>query len=400
MRRTVANICVLFASLAVCLVLSEAVARVALNPADFLSATTVKDDILGIRIAAGSSGFDEWGFRNPRVPLEADIVAVGDSHTYGNNATMAESWPYVVARVTGQRVYNLALGGYGPNQYSYLMETRALRLHPHWVVCGLYLGDDFENAFRMTYGNDYWAMLRGEVRSPVDADIWTDAEDRCGDASSCTPAWHRRLRMWMSRRSVVYRLLFHGTVGGRVKGLLQIRYSARRQDGGTASLFVREAGVEEAFRPIGIRDRVDQRSPAVREGMRITFELLRKMAAACREHGCRLLVVVIPTKESVFAEYVAADREIRLKEIMADLVEQEAVARVQLFEFLDRGGIAYVDTLPALRRRIGDHLYTPSDRDMHPNKNGYRVIGEVVGEYLERERKAGTDRETRHALGS
>ncbi len=400
MRRALSNICLLFVSLAAGLVLGEAVARVTLSPADFLSATTTKDEILGIRIAPGSPGFDEWGFRNPRVPLTADIVAVGDSHTYGNNVTMAESWPYVVARLTGQRVYNLALGGYGPNQYLYLMETRALRLNPRWVVCGLYLGDDFENAFRMSYGNRYWAGLKGEVREAPDSDIWTDAEDRCVVAAGCTPAWHRRLRMWLSRQSMVYRLLLHGPVGGKVKGFLQIRYSARRHDRETASLFVQSAGIEEAFRPVGIRARVDQRSAAVREGMRITFELLRRMASTCEEHRCRLLVVVIPTKETVFAEYVAADRHIQLKEVIGDLVDQEALAKAQLFAFLDRSGIAYVDTLPALRGRIGVQLYTRSDQDMHPNKIGYRVIGEVIGEYLEKQRKADTYQATHHALGS
>jgi hypothetical protein len=43
-------------------------------------------------------------------------VGSGDSHTFGNTATMNDSWPSVVARVTGREVYNLGLGGYGPNQ--------------------------------------------------------------------------------------------------------------------------------------------------------------------------------------------------------------------------------------------------------------------------------------------
>ena len=388
MKRALANVTVLLVSLAVGLVLGEAVARFALNPADFLSVTTVQDEVLGIRVAPGATGFDEWGFRNPRVPPVADVVAIGDSHTYGNNATMSQSWPYVAGRLTGRSVYSLALGGYGPNQYFHLLETRAVQLKPTWVVCGLYMGDDFENAFLMSYGKDYWAGLRGTARTRVDGDIWKEADDTCAGRSSCTPTWPRRLRIWMSRHSMIYQLVFHGGAVGTVKGALQIRDAARRADPWTTSLFVLDAGIEEAFRPIGIRNRLDQRNTQVREGMRITFELLRRMSATCHGHGCRLLVAVIPTKESVFAEYVVRDRSMRLKEVILDLVDQEAQARTRLFEFLDRSRIAYVDMLPPLRRRIGDQLYTRSDQDMHPNKNGYRVIGEAVGEYLDKHRSS------------
>ena len=36
--------------------------RLFLNPADYLSAATEGDDVLGIRIAPGSAGFDNGGF--------------------------------------------------------------------------------------------------------------------------------------------------------------------------------------------------------------------------------------------------------------------------------------------------------------------------------------------------
>jgi lysophospholipase L1-like esterase len=44
--------------------------------------------------------------------------------------------------------------------------------------------------------------------------------------------------------------------------------------------------------------------------------------------------------------------------------------------------IPYVDPLPALKKSVGEGLYTSSAGDMHPNRNGYRVIGEAVADYL------------------
>lgn len=397
MRRGLLNVVVLFVALGIGLLLSEGIARLILNPADFLSVTTVRDDVLGIRVAPGTAGFDEWGFRNPRVPSAVDIVAIGDSHTYGNNATMSQSWPYVVGRVTGRSVYSLALGGYGPNQYFQLLKTRALTLRPRWVVCGLYLGDDFENAFLMSYGKEYWAGFRSERRAIVDADIWKDTDDSCAVSPGCAHSWHRRLRVWLSRHSLVYRLVVHGPGLGRLKGTVQVRRAAAVADDRTASLLVADTGIEEAFRPLGIRARLDQGSAAVREGMRITFELLGMMARMCQENGCQLLVVLIPTKETVFAEYVTRNPEMRLRDVIVDVVNHETRAKGQLVEFLERSGIAYVDTLPALRGKVAEQLYTRSDGDMHPNENGYRVIGEVVGEFIARDHRSITERENLRA---
>ena len=372
LRRIIANGLVVIVALAMGLVLCEAGARLLLNPADHLSATTVQDDTLGIRIEPGRSGFDAWGFRNPKVPTSAEIVAIGDSHTYGNNATMADAWPSVVARLTGRSTYNLGLGGYGPNQYYHLFTTRALALKPRWVVCGLYFGDDFENAFLMTYGRDHWSSLRQGHWEGVEANIWETPPPAAGLAG---------IRLWLSRHSLVYRLAVHGPLLVRLKGAVQIRQAARRDEGVT-SLILPELGIEEAFRPIAIRDRLQQKNAAVREGMRITFELLERMNRDCEAQGCQLVVVLIPTKELVFAEYLLRQPQLRLRDVVEDVIAHEAQARQRVVEFLGQNGILYVDALPLLRARAGDRLYVSSDRDMHPGPNGYRVIGEAVAAFL------------------
>jgi hypothetical protein len=100
--------------------------------------------------------------------------------------------------------------------------------------------------------------------------------------------------------------------------------------------------------------------------------------------ACQLVVVLIPTKETVFADYLLGNPGVHLGEVVAELVNDEQRARERLLEFLDKARIPHVDTLPALRRKVADALYTRSDRDMHPGRNGYRVIGEAVAEFLQR----------------
>lgn len=382
-KTAAANGLVLLVSLATAVLLCEAGARLFLDPADYVSVTTERDDILGIRIAPGSPGFDIWGFRNRSVPSSAAVVALGDSHTYGNNATMADSWPYVMAHDTGLSVYNLGLGGYGPNQYYQLLQTRALKLHPRWVIVGLYMGDDFENAFTMTYGKPHWSFLRQGTFSNVDADIWEAPPDNTSASAT--------VRNWLSQHSIVYRLVVHGPMLGALKGSIQVGRAASGQDEFTTTLAVPAAHIQEAFRPRAIRDRLDQNSAPVREGMRVTMDLLQRMNDLCKESGARMAVVIIPTKEMVFADFLLQDPALHLGDVIKESVGSETQARARLFEFLDNAGIPRIDTLDALRRDVSNQLYTHSDRDMHPGRNGYHVIGDTVAHFLE-----SADRQARH----
>jgi lysophospholipase L1-like esterase len=71
-----------------------------------------------------------------------------------------------------------------------------------------------------------------------------------------------------------------------------------------------------------------------------------------------------------------------LYEAVQKVIVNERAARKVLIEFLDSAEIPYVDTLPALKQAVGRQLYAQTTRDMHPGKNGYRVIGETVAQYL------------------
>jgi hypothetical protein len=169
---------------------------------------------------------------------------------------------------------------------------------------------------------------------------------------------------------------------GALKGAVQINRAAAGRDPLTTTLQVPAEKISEAFRPAAIRDRLDQKSAAVQEGMRVTFELLARMNALCREHNAQLVVVVIPTKETVFADYLRKAPDLHLRPVIDDLIENEKAATAKLTAFLNAQGIPHIETLGALRRDVANELYTRSDRDMHPGKNGYRVIGDEVARYL------------------
>jgi len=374
LKKFLVNLIVLMVSVGIGLVLCEFASRLFLNASDFLSLEVVGDPILGwVPSPSAMAGFDKWGFRNRKVPESADIVAVGDSHTYGNTARMMDSWPYVLGRATGRQVYNMGLGGYGPNQYFYLTKTKALQLKPKVIVWGLYMGDDFDNAYEITYGLDYWASLRELKAQNVKANITETPQ---------TDTYIKRMRVWLSRHSVVYQLLFHSGFGGRVQGEVQIRNASQLYPGVATSLIIPDKNIQEAFRPKALLKGLDQQDPRVREGMRITYKLIKDTDEICRQNGIQFVIVVIPTKEMVFSEYLEHNTQIPLSDVISKLIANERLAESETFTVLRENNIPYVYPLAKLKNSVGQGLYARTASDMHPNKNGYQIIGASVADAL------------------
>ena len=374
----IVNVFILLVSLVVGLLLCELGSRIFLDPVDYLSPSTVRDNIMGFAISPKSGGHDEWGFRNQKVPLSSEIVALGDSHTYGQGAKMSESWPHVLGRLTEKTVYNLGLGGYGPNQYFYLFNKKAISLKPRIILCGLYLGDDFDNAFEITYGLDNWKYLRsnGFNDNEVLWDIW---EKQIGKLN-----WNKKIRNWLSRNSIIYRLLVHSLLD-RFKGEMQIKAASGSKN--TSTLSIREKNIQEAFLPKSLLKGLDQENSNVREGMRITLNLLQEMNMLCNRQNIRFIVAIIPTKESSFTEYLENNPKLLLSEYNEKVIKNEQNAKKIIVSFFRNSNLEYIDLLPIMKYSINrEKLYSNSAVDMHPNRNGYRVMAEEIAVYIKLDR--------------
>jgi hypothetical protein len=184
-KRVLANLAVVIASIAFALFLSEVVVRTVLDPVDYLNPTLVVDKYLNHRIEGYSGGHDEWGFRNYRKPASAEIVCIGDSMTYGVSALASESWPAVLAQIQHKTVYNLALGGYGPIQYLHLI--------------GFSLGTEFFDVYNIVRSNSNWKQYDVWAAGQFDGPAFV-FPDRKGKFLG-------GLRDWLSKHSVVYAMV-------------------------------------------------------------------------------------------------------------------------------------------------------------------------------------------------
>lgn len=354
-------------SLVLSLLIAEGVARMVFDPIDFLKPRRVLDDVLRYRIEPGTGAHDSLGFRNKSVPAGAEIVAIGDSHTYGISARASESWPSALGRMTGKSVYNMSLGGYGPAEYLYLMESESLKLHPELIIVGFYLGNDLMDSFTAVYSVDKWKDMRkpGFDSSPGNGDA--DDDD-----------FSYGIGDWLAGHSVLYRLVSSSFIGDNLR-------QARRMKRGEEIVMFEDdkSGINTGFTP-GQRLRgLDLGRAEVREGLRLSLTFFDRMNELARKNNVGFIVVIIPTKESVFSRYIGGNKTLPASDKIDYLLQNEREADSEIRKYFDEHGIRYVDALGPLSLSAGKEQIYPNNFGGHENKNGYGVIAGAVKEYID-----------------
>jgi lysophospholipase L1-like esterase len=360
----------------------------------------VLDPILGVRFSPYAPEIDDWGYRNARLPERCDILAIGDSMTYGDAAAAEDAWPQVLERLAGLKVYNAGIGGYAPVEYQVVLDE-TLRLQPRAVVLALYLGNDLMETFLTVYLDDRgprFARLQNqdpgqlaEIRAQANfALLRKTATELRGEAVLAPVAStdHRsELRAWLSAHSSVYGLLREAWhVGADLW---------RRAKGETAQTVYLESFEESAGRPLRLAWEGDRRfrtvfvNPAldllsidldelrVREGLRITQQILLEMRDRLSHEQVGFVVAVIPTKQMAYSRLMETVGPCDPN--MIRYLEAEKRLTVTLMSFLAASGIAHVYVLESLRNMFDQGLppYHQSE-DIHPNTVGYEAIARAL----------------------
>ncbi|MDO8521034.1 MAG: SGNH/GDSL hydrolase family protein, partial [bacterium] len=241
---------------------------------------------------------DVKGFPNKEVLMTANIVVFGDSMTIGPTVTRLESWPQVVAKLATTSVYSMAVGGYGPVQYAAQLD-QALLLRPKVVVVGFYFASDMIDAYTMAYENEYWKSLRDPAF--VSARIPTAGRDCGTSVGSQSVQLHcsiAKWNTWLKAKLRVYLRLGDITRGLRVTGSAFIEKKSANTIVMVNDPRMGTVGISTEHQHL-----FDISEPSVREGWRITRMLFTGMKKRAAGHGARFVVVIIPTKVELYAEY-------------------------------------------------------------------------------------------------
>lgn len=359
-------------SLSVAVVFAESVLRLSTGfPIHGRLANRRPDPALGYRMDRGIPGIDASGFRNSARPSRADVVVLGDSHTYGYNVGPADSWPSQLAAATGHSVYNMGIGGYGVYHYRALLDE-ALRLRPRTVVAALYpLNDAADLCGSQRHGMERasWERITGLRWADCDAGIPPRTQ---GD---------QPVSEWFSAHSAVASLVRWAYGEYRMQRILD----GALQESADDVLVRDEAGGRYHFRASTTHaraDAVDTADYRIRLGLEQLAGFVDDADRRLRDTGGRFVVLLIPIRERIFANDL---RRARRPPALERLLENEAALTGAIERRLEQAGIAYTSAESALAatKASGERIY-PDGEDDHPVRAGYSAYATAVAQLLAR----------------
>jgi len=352
---------------------------------------SVPDERLRHRPNPAFPGHDSIGFRNPKVLARADVIALGDSQTYGTGVDPEQAWPKQLEPMIAQTVYSMAYGGYGP-VHSLILWDEAIALEPKIIIKAFYAGNDLFDAFSIVYNHGQLVELKSS--DPQLQESICEAEESEPIAERVSRMFKMRAtskpatrtaffpRAFLSQRSKIYGLLrrtryeFNRILTvfqdpwERATALAEVNseYSQVFNNGKFRTVFKSEY----RFSALNLKD------PRITEGYKIALRAIQRMNESAADRNIRFIVVLIPTKEFVFQELWSNPSP-----TYRNLTENEVVFWKIKKTFLERNGIEYVDALPALQEQLvlGVQPYQVSHNG-HPNEHGHRAIANLIAAYL------------------
>jgi lysophospholipase L1-like esterase len=297
---------------------------------------------------------DGYGFRNSWPwPKEAQVVALGDSVTFGQGVADEQAWPAILARsFPASRVINLGLIGAGPQQYLRVFETFGLKLRPKVVLVGFFMGNDFWDAetFELWLKSDDKGnyMVWRDFGRPSSASL--DLKQPIGELLRSL-SWRVKLVL---RKSYLCNLLLY--VQGDSTGWLPSGKKVYKAPDGSQLELATETFVNNTkyARP-GYRN------------FEFAVSALKEIHALAKANGANAIVILQRSKEEVYLPL--------LGESLSD-------AAAPLRDALAALGIPYIDLLEEFQRRASKGEVLFFETDGHPNARGYALIADLVTAYL------------------
>ncbi len=360
------------------------------------------DPVFGFRMESTYPGNDARGFRNPKALSHCDILAVGDSMTYGFAAPADKCWPRVLGSLTSSEVYNMSCGDYSPCEYNMLLDE-GLKLSPKHVVICLYLGNDMANSYRTVYMHGRakefdtchettrLAIQQAEQDRPFGAaDRQQEDRMRAKTSSEKPKSFARTL---LANHSSLY-----ATVRFAKETLSSQQSDVSLGESADMDTVERFRSVPKIFIYSGNSElatafvdpsyyvmAVDLDDPRIQEGYRISMAALDAARTKVESANAKLSIAVMPTKHWVYAEHVrkASDNQ-GDRDAYDHLVEKEEALWEQVRMHFDANGIEYLHLGEALRELLqqGTRPYPPST-NTHPNATGYSAVAEAIADGLD-----------------
>lgn len=275
---------------------------------------------------------DILGFRNRSVPNIADIITIGDSQTYGNNAPLEMNWPSALANSLFDKtnlLYNISVGGWGAIQYVEIFE-KSIYLQPLLTIVAFYTGNDPLDSFTKVYGDKRWHDWRPNLA------IKAKDAPNIKYPDNPTDQWH-------------------------------VKFSD---------------GFETKFTPAYRYASNDFNNPVVRAGYDIMARAAEAISDKAKKFNIKIIFTIIPTKEFVYAQKVLSDNIVPRKDYLALVSDEKKNIDYLVTRLRSIQGVTYVDVASRLQSAVLQNPYFYQDSENgHPNPPGYKFIAMTIEPY-------------------
>lgn len=280
----------------------------------------------------GLGPHDLLGFRNREIKNMVDILILGDSQTYGNNAFQQDNWPSYMSRRLGNEFdsYSMATGGWSAPQYLSMFH-KGIRFNPGVVIVAIYTGNDALEAFRTVYGVEKWNELIPDV---------TLSSDDLPKVQFPPPAEDMTEVVFNDKAKTIF--------------TPKLRYYSN-----------------------------DRSDPVVKAGYEIIKKVIGEISTESKLLNIVPIFTIIPTKELVYNKKIK-QQDVSVSAVYNKLVIDEKKNIQELVEYIDKvEGAYYVDVMDSLsdEAMVSQGVY-PDGANGHPLKRGYEVIGNRIADVV------------------
>ncbi len=165
-----------------------------------------------------------------------------------------------------------------------------------------------------------------------------------------------RIVDWFPANSVLYRIISSSFLGD------EIRQLQRLYKGEEIIMFEdKEQNIKTGFIPSMRLKTLDLEDPTVREGLRISLKLFSQMNDLSKKRNVDFLVILIPTKESVFSEFIEHHSELPSSIMIDKLISNEREVNQLVKGYFKDHSIEFIDVLDPLRNAAGSIQLYPNN---------------------------------------
>ena len=325
-------------------------------------------------------------------------------------------WPEILSKLLNKDIYNMAMGGTGPINYLQSF-YQSLELHPKIIILSVYFGNDFivtNNHLRMDHADAVFSdipekivqqTIQANSESPFNSALYSN---RCGKPESRTvnrpvvTDEKSGIRTWLSMNSRLYGLMrnLKYQIDQNDAGEKSTGQDAQEDSGGIDDEF--ESGMNKLdadqrhycypfsdgewktiFQNRWRMYAVNYSDIRIRTGMLFVKRVLDLVKNKAMEIDANFVVILFPTKESVFhtraRNSIDIDEEV-LRELDS-IYENKGALRKNISDYMKSEEIDYVDMLPYLQNAKKQPFF--GHEDSHPNELGNLIIAEAVKDLIE-----------------